>query len=259
MQGTWLDKARAHYAAGDYDKAVEACTEALKADPDNVLALTRRGLAYIRLHNFDAAIQDFDRAIELNTRDAAIYFNRGNAHYAGRSDYRQAITDYSKAIELDPRDTASHYNRGLAYMKTHSFQEAIHDFGKVIALHPYHVNARVNRGEAFRKIGAYDQAMRDFDIAIKLEPENATAYLERGNLYAQLGDARRAARDLQTGERKKVYEERLHHGGVDERWEEARGIRLDGGGALRSEGDGRVGSRPVVGGQAEPADHEGPP
>jgi hypothetical protein len=50
-----------------------------------------------------------------------------------------------------------------------------------------------------------------------------------------------------------------HHGGVDERWEEARGIRLDGGGALRSEGDGRVGSRPVVGGQAEPADHEGPP
>ena len=216
MQETWFDKARSHYASGDYGKAAEACTEALKADPDNILALTRRGLAYVRLHHFDAAIRDFDRAIELNPRDAAIYFNRGNAHHAGRSDYRQAIADYSKAIELDPRDTASHYNRGLAYLRTHSFQEAIHDFGKVIALHADHVRAHVNRGEAFRKIGAYDQAMRDFDTAIKLEPENAAAYRERGNLYAELGDTRRAARDLQTSERKKVYEERTRHPGMDD-------------------------------------------
>ena len=55
MQETWFDKARSHYASGDYGKAAEACTEALKADPDNILALTRRGLAYVRLHDFDAA------------------------------------------------------------------------------------------------------------------------------------------------------------------------------------------------------------
>jgi Flp pilus assembly protein TadD len=40
--------------------------------------------------------------------------NRGNAH-KGKGEYEQAIADYSKAIELAPKDADAYNNRGYAY------------------------------------------------------------------------------------------------------------------------------------------------
>ena len=60
------------------------------------------------------AIQDYDKAIELNPNSAYAYNNRGYAKFQLQEDY-QAIEDYDKAIELDPNYAqAYHYNRGVA-------------------------------------------------------------------------------------------------------------------------------------------------
>jgi len=58
------------------------------------------------------AIQDYNKAIELNPKDANVYYMRGNAK-DNLQDYRGAIQDYSKAIEINPSDAASYYMRGL--------------------------------------------------------------------------------------------------------------------------------------------------
>ena len=51
--------------------------------------------------DYDGAIADYSRAIELDPDDAAAYYNRGNAK-SELDDYHGAIADYSRAIELDP-------------------------------------------------------------------------------------------------------------------------------------------------------------
>ena len=45
---------------------------------------------------------DLKKAIDLNPQDAEAYYNRGLA-YDELSNYNQAIKDYTKVIELDPQ------------------------------------------------------------------------------------------------------------------------------------------------------------
>ena len=46
--------------------------------------------------------------------EAEAYFNRGNT-YLATGQYDQAIADYTKALELNPQDALAYNNRGLAY------------------------------------------------------------------------------------------------------------------------------------------------
>lgn len=60
-----------------------------------------RGLAYHNKGDYDKAILEYTKAIELDSGAAKAYSNRGVA-YCNKEDYGRAITDFTRAIELDP-------------------------------------------------------------------------------------------------------------------------------------------------------------
>jgi tetratricopeptide (TPR) repeat protein len=64
------------------------------------------------MQDYQGAILDYSKAIELDPKDAATYSSRGIAK-SDIQDYQGTISDYSKAIELDPKDAATYYNRGI--------------------------------------------------------------------------------------------------------------------------------------------------
>ena len=68
---------------------------------------------------YDKAIEDYTIAIEVNSKDAEAYYNRGLA-YANLNDYKRAIEDYDKALELNPNYTEACNNRDVAY---HNLEE----------------------------------------------------------------------------------------------------------------------------------------
>src|SRR5262249_60612061 len=72
-----------------------------------------RGVAENANGDFEGAIADYNRAIELDPKYAAAYSNRGIAKQA-KGDLDGAITDFSRAIELDPQDLMAHKHRALA-------------------------------------------------------------------------------------------------------------------------------------------------
>ena len=71
--------------------------------------------------------------IILQTDSAMAYFNRGLI-YANKEDFDHAISDWDKAIQLDPNFSAVYYNRGIAYANRGETQNAIADFKKVLEL-----------------------------------------------------------------------------------------------------------------------------
>jgi tetratricopeptide (TPR) repeat protein len=62
----------------------------------------------------EKAIKDYNAAMELDSKDGTLYFNRGNT-YAKKKDYDRAIADYNKAMELMSNYTAAYSQRKLAY------------------------------------------------------------------------------------------------------------------------------------------------
>jgi tetratricopeptide (TPR) repeat protein len=59
------------------------------------------GLIYADMGNFETALSNLNRAVEINTQLPNPYFHRANL-YLQRKIYDKAISDYNKLQELDP-------------------------------------------------------------------------------------------------------------------------------------------------------------
>jgi tetratricopeptide (TPR) repeat protein len=97
----YVFRGMAYNLKGDYDWAIADLDKAIELDPKNAIAYDARGSAYGYNGDYDRAIFDLDKAIELNPNFANTYRNRGNA-YEHKGDHDRAIADYRKALELDP-------------------------------------------------------------------------------------------------------------------------------------------------------------
>ena len=68
----------------DFSSAIEHYTKSIELAPMVFINFVNRGQAYTEVREYDLAICDLDRAIALNTSEAAGYHNRGNA-YVGKT------------------------------------------------------------------------------------------------------------------------------------------------------------------------------
>jgi len=80
----------------------------------------------------------------------------------------EAINDYNKAIELNPKHSKAYYNRGLAKGELKDYRGAIQDFNKAIELNPNYAKAYYNRGIAKILLGQEDNGCLDLSKAGEL-------------------------------------------------------------------------------------------
>ena len=140
----------------DYDQAILDYTRTIELKPDSVEAYYNRGLSFVEKRNpdYDQALSDFDRAIKLSPKLAGAYNNRGTV-YAKRPDpdHIQAIKEYNRALELNPKLALVYANRAASYMN--------------------------------KSTPDYDRAIKDCTYALELNPNCAPAYCNRGDAYAE--------------------------------------------------------------------------
>ena len=93
----------------------------------------------------DAALADYNKAIQLDRKLAIVYFNRGQLNFSAQK-YAEAVADYSKAIELktDPKMDDIFFARGNAKMKLKDFAGAETDFKQAIRFNSHFDEARTN-------------------------------------------------------------------------------------------------------------------
>ncbi len=151
----------------------------------------------------DQAISDFNKALEINPKDAEAYFNRGIVHLE-KGRYEQAISDYTKALEIDPRNAKVYLKRGNAYEGEGKYKQAIFDYTKALEIDPRDADAYINRGNAYAEKGHCEQAISenseqaisDYTKALEINPRNAKAYFKRGNAYEDEGKYDQAILDF---------------------------------------------------------------
>lgn len=121
---------------GASDEAIEQFDKGLAMSPDENITLQllmNRATAEINVSNFAAAIEDYDKAIELSPRNTSVYNCRGLANYRSEN-YGEAVADFTNALDLNPTLNLPYYNRGLAFLKMEQRQKACADFQKACQL-----------------------------------------------------------------------------------------------------------------------------
>ena len=94
----WLNSGVAKTNRGDWQGAIADFTKVIEIYPRYAVAYYNRGLAKDYLKDYRGAIADYTKAIEYNPNYAYAYSNRGNIK-GELKDHLGAINDYTKAIE----------------------------------------------------------------------------------------------------------------------------------------------------------------
>ncbi|MGK7886640.1 MAG: tetratricopeptide repeat protein, partial [Crocosphaera sp.] len=152
--------------------------------------------------DYNQAIKIYSESIKNPTNKVNLpnhYSSRAKV-YSKIKNYEAAIADYSKVIEIKPKSLEPYFSRGLEYLKINNIQATIEDFSKIIQLNkkaanPVYFNVYFLRGELYRKSNNYKGAIEDFSSFIKLQPENHQGYSYRCMVYTDLKDYNQAMKD----------------------------------------------------------------
>lgn len=109
--------------AEQIEKAISLYGEALKETPNHPDILSDRGVAHLHNNDKKNCFQDLNQALELQPEYSYRYACRAYAknHFG---DIDGAVLDYEKAVELDPKDAVAHNNLGMLLEQKGYMQKA---------------------------------------------------------------------------------------------------------------------------------------
>ena len=158
-----------------------------------LIKLIESGQTKIDLEDFDGAIENFNKAIKLDSESLKANYYRGLAKYR-KGDDKGAIIDFTNSIKISPNNTTLYNQRGVAKANIKDYLGAIDDQNKAIELDPVNIYAIYSRGRSMHSLGALKEAMLDYNIAIA--NNEIEAYNSRGLLKRDLEDYNGAIDDF---------------------------------------------------------------
>ncbi|MDR2094776.1 MAG: tetratricopeptide repeat protein [Treponema sp.] len=188
-RGIILDRYYRNYdgAIADYRTALD-----IKPEDDYLEVITKEkiaevykfiGLAYRQKDNYNAALENYNKSIELNPDNWSVFSNRGFL-YDKMGKNALALADYIEAIYIKPDYAIAYNNRGIILERMGKYDEARDDYLDAIRLDPKFPEPYNNLGNIYCKQGNYKSAIQYYKIALKLNPNYTVA---RQNLNSIMG------------------------------------------------------------------------
>ena len=212
------------------DSVFTACSNviSLGTDAKNLaIAYGKRGNAHHDKGEYDRAIADYTRAVELNANDAVVYNNRGIA-YRAKGDNDSAIADYKEVTgstqgcrrlqqsrrrlsrqgqqrprhrrpqqghRLDPSSPAPTTTAALPIAPRATTTAPSPITARRSESIPKYGKRLLQPGSAYRAKGDNDRAIEDATATIEINPRHISAYYSRGLALAAKGNYDRAIAD----------------------------------------------------------------
>lgn len=222
-----------HYEMGDYQKAIDYYSLALRLDEKSEL-YANRALARSRSGQLDAALQDIQAALRLNPENQTAFSFKGDV-LTEKGAYQEAIQSYDMALSIDPTDQISRTQKnkltqqmshqsnnqavlvanktttvknasatqlskarfavGLLKYKLKDYPAALNAFDEAIQLDNTQAKHHEFKAHALLKLKAYEAAIQSFDQAVEAGLYNSKTLSDRGVAKYMVGDYESALYD----------------------------------------------------------------
>lgn len=129
-------RADAYHSLGQLEMAEKNLNEAMQRNSKYVPARMLRGDLFRQLKQYGPAVKDYSEVINLGWKGNVVaYINRGRAFY-GLGQFNQAIDDFNKAISINSTIRGAYYHLGLAHYSNKKYDLAIENYTKALTIKP---------------------------------------------------------------------------------------------------------------------------
>lgn len=194
----FYSRARCLYELERYDAAIADYDQFLEAEPADHQAREERGICFYNVGDYYEALQDFEFALPYNAAEPWFWHYRAFA-YQGDGEFDLAVANFDRLLQLTP-DAEAWFGRGTALHYAERHLEAISDLTRAIELKPNRAESWMWRGHSRLCLEQHALAIEDFSRAIELDPQLKNAYRGRAQAHRALGKQTAAAEEARANE-----------------------------------------------------------
>jgi len=177
-----------------YKNYVLYFNERIKNNSKESMNFLSRGIFYCLIDDYTSSMNDLQKAINLNGKNALIYFSRANCQMkmADLIDQIKLSTDLIKVpLKNDPKQ-----NSQAVTETSTDYTDVLNDYATCMQINPLFPYAYYNQAYVKCKMRDYEGALADLNKAIDIEKDFAEAYFNRGLTKIYLDDVNGGAMDL---------------------------------------------------------------
>ena len=167
-------------------------------DPNSVWVHQISGEVMESMKNYDGALLEYRKAVELAPRQPGVHFLLGNAYWS-LAMWSDSVKEFQAELDIDPANCSAHWKIGNAMLEQRLDPDAARaHLDKALALCPSLVQAKVDRARALIRLDRNEDAIADLRSAEKISPEEPTVHFLLGQSLRSLGRLAESKAEMDT-------------------------------------------------------------
>lgn len=150
------------------------------------------------LKNYDGAVAEMKKAIEIAPRQPGLHFKLGDLYWVQRQ-WDPAFAEFQIEATIDPHNCMVPWKLGDTLLQQSiRDEESLEYVNKALAVCPALTDARLDRGRLLLKLQRYDEAIPDLQAVAKAQPDEARPHFLLAQAYRALGRTAESQEEMQT-------------------------------------------------------------
>lgn len=164
---------------GQYEAGLESFKRAWELESQNPRVLYGLGLAGYLQEQYQESVAYLTQALHIKPSYTLALVRRSMA-YRKLNLHQQVTEDLEQAIYVEPQDHEDWRGRGIALVRLKQYEEAVNSYDKAVELRSNDHHVWHNRGSALILLGQHEEAIASYDKALQYKPDYHYAWQDRG-------------------------------------------------------------------------------
>ncbi len=177
--------------------SMNALTKLNAIDPNSILVHEVSGEIMESMKNFDGALVEYKKAVEIAPRQPGTHDRLGNAYWELLM-WEPATQEFRAELANDPYNCNARWKIGDILLEQHlDPEQALAEINKALDLCPTLTDARVDRARALQRLNRHEEAIPDLQAAEKASPDAANIHFLLSQSYRAVGRKEEAQAEMQ--------------------------------------------------------------
>ena len=174
----------------------EALSKLTNLDPNSVWVHEISGEVMESMKNYDGALLEYKKAVEVAPQQAGTHYHLGNAYWSLNM-WDAATEQFRAELANDPSNCLAQWKIGNIILEEHGDSAgALAEIQKALDACPDLMSARVDRARALIKLERHSEAVNDLEAAVKADPAESLTHFLLAQAYRALGRTQEAQAEM---------------------------------------------------------------